>query len=186
MPRGSRAAADPKAAPAVLKVNGWTILLHPLFLDQIQYAVADVERAKLKDAKTYKTKNCSKRLAAILKLAFEAIPHDPASMAYQQGATLGAMYTHWRRAKFFQQYRLYFRYHTGSKVIIYAWVNDEDTKRAYGSRTDAYAVFSGMLGKGHPPDSWVALRAECDAEDVRRAAAGQPSVADEVTVVQKV
>lgn len=178
--------AASKAAPAVLKVNGWTILLHPLFLDQIQATVSDVERAKLKDAKTYKKKNCSKRLAAILKLAFGAIPHDPASMAYQQGTTLGTIYTHWRRAKFFQQYRLYFRYHNDSKVIIYAWVNSEDTKRAYGSRTDAYTVFAGMLGKGHPPDSWAILKAECEAEDARRAAASKPSVADEITGVQKI
>ena len=169
----------------MLKVNGWTILLHPLFLDQIQIAVADVERAKLKDAKTYKSRNCSKRLAAILKLAFNDIPHDPASTVYQQGTTLGSRYTHWRRAKFFQQYRLYFRYDQASKIIIYAWVNNEDTKRAYGSRTDAYAVFAGMLGKGHPPDSWVALKVECDAEDVRRMKADKPSVVDEITSVQK-
>jgi toxin YhaV len=168
-------------APTVLKVNGWTILLHPLFLDQIQATVADVERAKLKDSKTYKTKNCSKLLAAILTLAFDAIPHDPASAAYQQGNTLGRAYTHWRRAKFFQQYRLYFRYDLASKIIIYAWVNDERTKRAYGSKTDAYAVFAGMLGKGKPPDDWATLKKECDAEEARRVKAGGPSVADEIT-----
>ncbi len=28
-------------------------MLHPLFLDQVEAVVADVERAKLKDAKTY-------------------------------------------------------------------------------------------------------------------------------------
>lgn len=186
MSRGSKAAADPKAAPAVLKVNGWTVLLHPLFLDQIQATVADVERAKLKDSKTYKSKNCSKRLAAILTLAFEVIPENPARPVYQQGNTLGSAYTHWRRAKFFQQYRLYFRYDLASKVIIYAWVNDEDTKRAYGSRTDAYTVFAGMLEKGHPPNSWAALKAECDAEDARRATVGKSSVGDEITGVQKV
>jgi toxin YhaV len=159
-------------------------MLHPLFLDQVEAVVADVERAKLRDAKTYKTKNCSKRLAAMLKLAFGDIPHDPAAAVYRQGNTLGSAYTHWRRAKFFQQYRLYFRYDLASKVIIYAWVNDEDTKRAYGSKTDAYAVFSGMLGKGHPPDSWVTLKVECEAEDARRAKAGEMSVADQISGVQ--
>jgi len=177
-------AAAPKPAPAVIKVNGWTILLHPLFLDQIRATAAAVEQAKRRDANTYKAKNCSKRLAAILKLAFEAIPHDPASVAYQQGGTLGSAYKHWRRAKFFQQYRLYFRYDLASEVIIYAWVNDESTKRAYGSKTDAYAVFSGMLGKGHPPDSWVTLKVECEAEDARRAKAGEMSVADQISGVQ--
>jgi toxin YhaV len=159
-------------------------MLHPLFLDQVEAVVADVERAKLKHAKTYKKKNSSKRLAAILTLAFEAIPEDPSRSVYRQGNTLGSEYTHWRRAKFFQQYRLYFRYDAASKVIIYAWVNDEDTKRAYDSKTDAYAVFSSMLGKGHPPDSWATLKAECEAEDARRAKAGAVSVADRISGVQ--
>ena len=159
-------------------------MLHPLFLDQVEVVVAEIERAKLKDAKTYKKKNCSKRLAAILKLAFEDIPHDPSAAVYRQGNTLGSAYIHWRRAKFFQQYRLYFRYDAGSKVIILAWVNDEDTKRAYGSKTDAYTVFSGMLVKGHPPNSWATLKAECEAEDARRGKAGEVSVADRISGVQ--
>ena len=45
-----------------------------------------------------------------------------------------------------------------SKVIIYAWVNDDRTKRAYGSKTDAYAVFRGMLVSKNPPNDWVALQ----------------------------
>lgn len=58
------------------------------------------------------------------------------------------------RAKFFQQYRLFFRYHAPSKVIVLAWVNDEDTQRAYESSEDAYRVFRKMLESGHPPDDW--------------------------------
>ncbi|WP_370317525.1 type II toxin-antitoxin system YhaV family toxin, partial [Pseudoalteromonas sp.] len=64
---------------------------------------------------------------------------------------------HWFRAKFFQQYRLFFRYHLGSKIIVYAWVNDENNKRAYGSKTDAYKVFEKMLNSGHPPEGWNEL-----------------------------
>ena len=33
------------------------------------------------------------------------------------------------RAKFFQQYRLFFRFHQASRIIVYAWVNDADTRR---------------------------------------------------------
>ena len=170
--------------PPVLTVNGWTILLHPLFLNQVEAVIADVERAKLKDPQTYKTKNCTKRLAAILKLAFEAIPQDPSRPDYRQGNTLGNAYTHWRRAKFFQQYRLYFRYDAASRIIIYAWVNDEDTKRAYGSRTDAYLVFVGMLRKGHSPDSWASLKAECEAEETRPAKSGKLPAAGKISAIQ--
>ena len=37
-------------------------------------------------------------------------------------------------------------------MILYAWVNDEDTKRAYESSDDAYRVFRKMLDRGQPPD----------------------------------
>ncbi|WP_287751309.1 type II toxin-antitoxin system YhaV family toxin, partial [Microcystis sp. M046S1] len=72
----------------------------------------------------------TKRLAAIAKLAFDTIPHDQTSSAYRLGTTLGDDYKHWFRAKFFQQYRLFFRYHEESKIILFAWVNDENSKRA--------------------------------------------------------
>ena len=74
--------------------------------------------------------------------------------------TVESYYKHWFRARFFQQYRLFFRYHAPSKVIVLAWVNDEDTKRAYGSGDDAYRVFRKMLASGHPPDDWDQLLEE--------------------------
>lgn len=105
-------------------------------------------------------KNANRRLAAINKLAFEIIPQNPARPEYRQGATLGDDHKHWFRAKFFQQYRLFFRYHQESKIIVYAWVNDESTKLAYGSDADACRVFQRMLKNGNPPDDWLNLLAE--------------------------
>ena len=143
-----------------LVVNGWTIFAHPLFLDQLELLIAQVDALKRKDPSGFVKKNAAKRLAAIAKLAFEDIPMDPARPDYRQGTTLGDARKHWFRAKFFQQYRLFFRYHAPSKVIVFAWVNDADSKRAYESRDDAYRVFRRMLASGHPPDDWDALIAE--------------------------
>ena len=112
-------------------------------------------------------RNTADRLAAIAKLAFEVIPHDPVRAEYRQGNTLGDEHKHWFRAKFFQQYRLFFRYHASSKVIVYAWVNDDETKRAYESSDDAYRVFRKMLESGHPPDDWDQLLAEAHRESDR-------------------
>ena len=142
---------------APLVVNGWTLYAHPLFTEQVQILKEQVQALKAKDLQGYKKKNASKRLAAIHKLAFEIIPQDPSSPDYRQGKTLGEKHKHWFRAKFFQQYRLFFRYHLASKVIVYAWVNDEQNKRAYESKTDAYNVFAKMLKSGNPPDDWDAL-----------------------------
>ena len=49
------------------------------------------------------------------------IPQDPTRPEYRQGDTLGDEHKHWFRAKFFQQYRLFFRFHAQAKVIVFAW-----------------------------------------------------------------
>ena len=152
-----------KAQTTPLVVNGWTVFAHPSFLDQLEDLTQQVEALKRKDPSGFIKKNATKRLAAIAKLAFEVIPQDPARPEYRQGNTLGEDHKHWFRAKFFQQYRIFFRYHAQSRVIVFAWVNDEDTTRAYESGEDAYRVFRKMLEGGHPPDDWNQLLVESNA-----------------------
>ncbi len=147
--------------PFPVVLHGWTVFAHPLFLAQLEALTLQVERIKKKDPVGYVTKNTSKRLAAIAKLAFDVVPQDPTRPEYRQGGTLGDEHKHWRRAKFYQQYRLFFRYHAQARVIVFAWVNDEDSKRAYERGDDAYRVFRKMLESGHPPDDWKQLLAEC-------------------------
>jgi len=141
-------------------VNGWHLLAHSVFLEQYENLVIEVENLRRKIPSHYKEKNSTKCLAAITKLIVEKIPQDPTLSEYRQGTTLGDEYKHWFRAKFFQQYRLFFRYHLESKIIVYAWVNDANTKRAYNSKSDAYQVFKKMLNAGCPPDDWGRLLSE--------------------------
>ena len=103
-----------------LVVNGWTLFAHPIFLDQLDALTADVDALRRKDPAGYVKKNATKRLAAIAKLAFEVIPQDPVRPEYRQGNTLGEEYKHWFRARFFQQYRLFFRFHAQARVIVFA------------------------------------------------------------------
>lgn len=139
-------------------VNGWSILAHPLFLDQLEKLVEAVETLKAKKPDEYQKNANTKLLAAIIKLVFETIPADPTATVYRQGSTLGDGRKHWFRAKFGNgRFRLFFRYDTRSKVIIFAWVNDETTLRTYGSKNDAYNVFRGILDDGNPPDDWDTL-----------------------------
>ena len=156
-----------QSPPVPLVVNGWTIFAHPLFLAELEAVTRQVEELKQKDPLGFTKKNATKRLAAMTKLAFEIIPQDPARAEYRQGDTLGNDRKHWFRAKFFQQYRLFFRYHASSKVIVYAWVNDEGTQRADESNDDAYRVFRKMLESGHPPDDWAQLLAAARTESDR-------------------
>ena len=102
--------------PSPLAIHGWTVFAHPLFMAQVEALAQEVEVLKQKDPSGYVKKNATKRLAAISKLAFDVIPQNPTRAEYRQGATLGADRKHWFRAKFFQQYRLFLRYHAGAKI----------------------------------------------------------------------
>lgn len=150
-----------------LVVHGWSLYAHPLFTAQVEALLNQVEALRQRDPAGYSQRNATKRLAAIARLAFERIPQDPTRAEYRQGATLGGAHQHWFRAKFFQQYRLFFRYHSGARVIVYAWVNDEDSRRAYERGDDAYRVFRRMLASGHPPNDWDQLLDEARQEGQR-------------------
>ncbi|KQT65119.1 MULTISPECIES: type II toxin-antitoxin system YhaV family toxin [unclassified Aureimonas] len=161
----------PEPAKAPLVVNGWSIYAHPVFLDQIEALAEEVAAHRSRDPSTYRTKASAKRLAAILKLVTQDIPADPAAPKFRQGDTLGSGRKHWFRAKSFQQYRLFFRFDSASRIIVLAWVNDDATLRAYGSRADAYAVFKAMLDDGHPPEDFDALLNAAQSSNVRLATA---------------
>jgi toxin YhaV len=114
--------------------HGWTLLFHDCVIEQLRKLHAAVLRAQENDLEGFESN-------ANVKL-FRA---------------LGEAHRHWRRAKIGRRFRLFFRYDSKAKVIVYAWVNDEQTLRSAGSKSDPYAVFEKMLGRGNPPDDWNAL-----------------------------
>lgn len=142
---------------------GWTLLYHKQFLDQLQALVQASVRAKQSDPAGYRKNANVKLLETILRQVRNVIPADPTRPEYRQGKTLGPEYRHWFRAKFFQRFRLFFRYDTRTRVILYAWVNDEQSLRARDSRSDAYEVFRRMLESGNPPDELDTLLSQSRA-----------------------
>ncbi|WP_268807281.1 type II toxin-antitoxin system YhaV family toxin [Microcystis aeruginosa] len=52
-------------------VNVWSIFAQPLFLEQFEELVTQIEELHHKFPQDYKRKNATKRLAAIAKLAFD-------------------------------------------------------------------------------------------------------------------
>lgn len=148
-------------------VNGWTIYAHPLFLDQLARLAAAVEAERRRAPKDYAKKSNAKLLKAVITIALERIPQDPTSPRFRLGGTLGEGHKHWFRDKFGNgRFRLFFRYDLKSRIIVYAWINDANTLRTYGSKTDAYAVFTSMLNDGNPPDSWPTLVAASSSPDI--------------------
>jgi toxin YhaV len=148
------------------RINGWALYAHPLFLDQVNRLIDAVEKEKNKRPSDYIHGANAKVLASILKLCTVQLPADPTLTIYRLGDALGPNYRHWFRAKFGGgRFRLFFRYGNNPNIIIYAWVNDTETKRTYGGKNDAYKVFRSMLGRKNPPDDWEALVTACSIPD---------------------
>jgi toxin YhaV len=139
--------------------HGWTLMRAAAFAETFDALEADVASLAAKDPEGYVSHPKAKLLRRIVDLILDEIPRDPNALSYQLGNTLGPMHRHWRRAKFLQRFRLFFRFDSAAKIIIYAWVNDETTLRKAGSRNDPYAVFLRRLEAGDPPDDWAELLA---------------------------
>jgi len=138
-------------------LKGWKIYFHSCFLEQIgelAQVVADLKAAKPDE---YQRKKETKLLRAIERVIDERIVADPRHAQFRQGDTTGDGHKHRFRAKFLEQFHLFYRCSDEHKTIVIGWVNVFDTMRAYGFKTDAYKVFKGMLNVGNPPDVWDEL-----------------------------
>lgn len=139
--------------------HGWTLLFHDCLIDQLRKLHRAVQRAQRRDPAGYASNSNVKLFQGLSRLMLEVIPLDPSQNEYRQGSTLGPRYRHWRRVKIGRRFRLFFRYDTRAKVIVYAWVNDQSTLRSSRSRTDPCTVFARMLTQGNPPEDWASLMA---------------------------
>lgn len=143
-----------------LKAGDWTLLFHDMMIGQLRNLADAYTRARAADPSGYRANANVKLLAAIAKLILRAIPEDPDKPGYRIGNTMGSAHQHWSRAKFGERFRLFFRYDSAAKIIIFAWVNDETTLRSRGGKNDPYAVFKAMLDRGNLPDAWKALKTD--------------------------
>lgn len=144
--------------------HGWTLLFHTCLVDQLGRLAKAVERAKASDPRRFESNANFKLFSALSRLMLETIPLDPGKEEYLQGTTMGPRWRHWRRAKVGRRFRLFYRYDSATRIIVYAWVNDTGTLRNTGSKTDPYEVFRRMLERGNPPDSWRELVAGSASE----------------------
>ena len=141
-------------------VNGWTLYALPRFTRQLERLAEQVEALAAKDPTGYMEHPSEKLLITIRRIILEKIPRDPNAAEFRQGNTLGVNNRQWFRAKFHQRFRLFFRFSSKEKVILYAWMNDERTLRKAGAKTDPYHIFREMLEAGDPPRTMEALLAQ--------------------------
>ncbi|MBP6018982.1 MAG: type II toxin-antitoxin system YhaV family toxin [Burkholderiaceae bacterium] len=100
--------------------HGWTLLFHDCVVEQLQKLDTAARRAKQNDPQGFESANV-KLINALSHLMLEVVPSDPSRDEYRQGNTLGPAYRHWRRAKIGRRFRLFFRYDSKAKVIVFAW-----------------------------------------------------------------
>ncbi len=145
------------------------------FQQQLEKLTVQVEGLQVKDPAGYKEQPATKLLATLNRHLREIIPRNPNAAEFRQGNTLGADNRHWFRAKFHERYRLFYRFSSKEKVIVYAWVNDENTLRKAGLKTEAYTVFRAMLEAGDPPDTMKDLLAVSRKIVESRSSRGRPA-----------
>lgn len=139
--------------------HGWKLFFHECMLQQLERLVSAAERARQSNPQNYTSNAHVKLLAAVSRLVFEAIPSDPSRPEYCLGTTMGAAFRHWRRARIGRRFRVFFRYDSTSRVIVFVWINDTQTMRCAGGQSDPYRIFKKMLLSGNPPDNWDSLLA---------------------------
>jgi toxin YhaV len=134
----------------LIQRHGWNLLFRECLSEQLQKLHAADQRARQQDPQGFESNANIRLFAALSKLIFDAVPSDPNREEYRQGNTMGAAFRHWRRVKIGRRFRLFFRFDSKTRIIIFAWVNDENTFRSSGSKPDRLAVIARAVGR--PPN----------------------------------
>lgn len=156
----------PAIRPPDFVCSDWSIWFHPLFRGRFTDLVTEVQALEHQDPDNYRRHRSAKLLAALVDIIEQRVPSNPDAAEFRLGGTLGR-FANWRRVKgngLPERYRLFFRFLSSKKVIIFVWLNDEGTLRKAGAKTDVYAVFRKMLEGGRVPDNVDALLAKARAQ----------------------
>lgn len=146
-----------------MQINGWQIFYYKAFAAALEELEAEVTRLAAKDPKGYKAHPKTRLLASVYEAIAFRVPANPEDAQFRLGKTLGPAHKHWRRVKkgLPDRYRLFFRFASKPvRLIVHVWLNDEDTLRKAGSKTDVYAAFQRLLARGEVPGDIAALLKE--------------------------
>lgn len=136
--------------------TSWNLYYFKLFADILDSLETEVTRLKAeKTLDEFRRHPKTLLLKSVIEQITKEVPSDPTQKKFLLGNTLGKQHTDWRRVKkgLPQRYRLFFKFSSAKKSIIYAWLNDESTYRKEGSKTDVYVAFQKLLTKGTVPSN---------------------------------
>jgi toxin YhaV len=135
-------------------VNGWRLFYYRPFALALNELEASVAQLAARDPAGYRAHPKTHLLASIYRAITLTVPAGPDHPSFRLGKALGREFGNWRRVKsgMPNRYRLFFRFTSRPvKAIIYVWINDDETLRKAGARTDVYATFQRMLERGEVP-----------------------------------
>ena len=131
-----------------MKINGWTILFHPLFNDQWQQLLHQVKSLRSRLPIEDFVKHPQVKLFKALTVGIEEkIPHDPLASYFALRKPLDK-YSRLKKMGLPNRYRLFFKVFSQQKVIIVLWLG---FPRKEGDKKDCYRVFAKMVKKGQFP-----------------------------------
>lgn len=147
-------------------VDGWHLFYFRLFRLRLDELEKEVTTLSQKDPEAFVRHPAAELLKAVLDNVQKNVPRDPDHKDFRLGTTLGKEHTDWRRVKKHNlppRFRLFFKFSSAHSHVIYAWLNDENSLRKEGAKTDVYEVFKRMLRRGDVPGSFEDLLRESSA-----------------------
>jgi len=137
-----------------MQINHWDLFYFRLFHERLTQLERDVQTLVDVDPQAFTSHPKAKLLRAVYDSITCTVPENPDHDEFRLGKALGE-YSNWRRVKHGlpQRYRLFFKFASAQRKIIYAWLNDENTLRKEGDKNDVYEVFKRLLRRGEVPDS---------------------------------
>ena len=131
-----------------MKINGWTILFHPLFNDQWQQLLNLVKSLRSRLSQENFVQHPQVKLFKALTLGIEEkIPNDPLASYFALRKPLDK-YSRLKKMGLPNRYRLFFKVFPQQKAIIVLWLG---FPRKEGDKKDCYRVFAKMVKKGQFP-----------------------------------
>ena len=133
--------------------HGWNLLFHEGLIVQLQKLQTAAKKAKAQDPQGFESNANLKLFNALAQLMLETVPSDPSRDEYRQGNTMGPAFRHWRRAKLGRRFRLFFRFDSKTRIIIFMAMMEAQTylaKRQARADLNAFDAVMARTG-GEPP-----------------------------------
>ena len=131
-----------------MKINGWTILFHPLFNDQWQQLLNLVKSLRSRLSQEEFVQHPQVKLFKALTVGIEEkIPNETLASYFALRKPLDK-YSRLKKMGLPNRYRLFFKVFPQQKVIIILWLG---FPRKEGDKKDCYRVFTKMVKKGQFP-----------------------------------